>query len=282
MDLKIYDFHNFRKLLEKKKYVFQESSNYTLIEVDFETELKNGNIIFEGKAIYYIQNNIKYKGYVSMYDYNINYGENTKYPSFHTVDCEIIMKFKNEGRFQDKYFFRNTENVNVLDRKTKIVHTGINLKICGYCKKITNKPIEYYTKDFYEELIEYNEKVNKGKVKLDSSGRPFEWAKMSKAYKKLKNYQCECCGFDGSKLKRSDQIYFETDHIIAWELTNLNEENLQCLCILCHSEKDDLHRKNYATETRKRRVNDFVSKFKNELIAVKNPYINDYLTNTPI
>lgn len=273
MNNKIYDFKRFRKLLKERKYVFQESSNYTLVEVDFETELKNGNIIFENNAIYYIQNNIKYKGYVSMYDYDINYKENTKYPSFHTVDCEIIMKFKKEGKFKDKYFFRNTENVNVLDRKTKIVHTGINLKICGYCKKITNKPIEYYTKDFYEELIEYTKKVNKGNVKLDSSGRPFEWLKMSKAYKTLKNYQCECCGFDGSILKGFDKGFIEVDHIIAWELSNLKEENLQSLCVLCHSQKDDLHRENYSKGIRLKKVKDFVEKYKNELMACSNPYI---------
>ena len=204
MNNKIYDFNRFRKLLKERKYVFHESSNYTLVEVDFETELKNGNIFFENSAIYYIQNNIKHKGYLSMADYDITgWG---KYPRFHTTDCSTIKGFKQMGIFDQKYFFRNTQNVDVLDRSTKELHTGINLKICTFCKDLTSKPIEYYTKDFYEELVEYNEKVNKNKVKLDYSGRPFEWSKMSDAYRELKNYQCECCGFDGSLTKKNIEV----------------------------------------------------------------------------
>lgn len=272
---KIYDFKKFANYLKEQNLVFQEASNFQLLEIDFETEFTNGNILFEENAIFYVENNVKHKGYLSMYDYDVT--GLGKYPSFHTADCTIIRGFKERGLFNQKYFFRNTLNVDVLDRQTEVVHQGINLKICYYCKDISHKPLEYYTKDFYEELMEYNEKLKNKKLKRDSSGRPYEWSKISKAYKIMKNYQCENCGFDGSKLTPFDRRFIEVDHIVAQDLINLNEENLQCLCVLCHSQKDELHKKNYSKEKQFKKVKDFVLKFQKELKECNNTYLERFI-----
>jgi hypothetical protein len=276
MDKKIYDFGHLKNYLEKNKYVFQERKNFVLIEKkDFTSEEKKGNISYEADGIYLNINGVKHLGYLSMKDYDIT-GHN-KFPRFHTVECITIKQSKIDGYFDRKYDFYNTKNVDILDRQTQNIHKGVNLQLCSNCRSQTRNQIYSTTTGFHEELIKYNLKLDKGEIKLDSSNRPLDWNRMAKLYKIDKKYQCENCKFDGSILKGLDKRFIEVDHIISWELWNLNENNLKCLCVLCHSQKDTIHQEKYSKGTNLKKVKDFVKKFKEELIICRNPFLIDWI-----
>jgi hypothetical protein len=278
---KIYGFKHFRAYLEERKYVFKTRPE-TILKIekkDFTNEEKKGNIYYEEDGIYLLIDGIKHLGYLSMKDYDIT-GLN-KYPSFHTVECSTIKQFKQNGLFDKKYDFYNTKNVDILDRHTQSVHKSIDLKLCTNCKNQTKNQIYSTTTGFHEELVKYNQKLVLNEVKLDLNNRPFDWNKMSKEYKKYKEYQCECCSFNGLELNAFDKRFIEVDHIKAWELCNLNEENLQCLCVLCHSQKDTVHQKNYSKGANLKKVKEFVKKFKNVLEKCANPYLKDWLLKYP-
>jgi hypothetical protein len=276
MGKKIYDFGHLKNFLKKKNYVFHQRKNFVVIEKkDFTSEEKKGNISYESDGIYLNINGVKHLGYLSMKDYDIT-GLN-KYPSFHTVECATIKQFKQMGTFDKKYDFYNTKNVDILDRQTQIVHKGIDLKLCTNCKNQTRNNLYSTSSGFHEELIKYNLKLDKGEVKLDSSNRPLDWYRIAKLYKIDKNYQCENCKFDGSILKGIDKRFMEVDHIIAWELWNLSENNLKCLCVLCHSQKDTFHQNRYSKAANLDRVNDFVRKFEKELLICKNPFLKEWI-----
>jgi len=89
------------------------------------------------------------------------------------------------------------------------------------------------------------------------------------------------CERNGLELNAFDKRFIEVDHIKAWELCNLNEENLQCLCVLCHSQKDTVHQKNYSKGANLKKVKEFVKKYKNDLEKCANPYLKDWLLKYP-
>jgi hypothetical protein len=274
----IYGFGRLKNYLEKHNYVFQQRKNFVVIEKkDFTSEEKKGNIFYEENGIYLEINGVKHLGYLSMKDYDIT-GHN-KFPRFHTVECITIKQSKEMGYFDRKYDFYNTKNVDILDRQTKVIHRGVDLELCYNCIKQTKNQIYTTTTGFHEELIKYNLKLDQGGIKLDSSGRPLDWNRMAKLYKVYKNYQCENCKYDGLILKGLNKRFIEVDHIIAWELSNLNENNLKCLCVLCHSQKDTFHQEKYSKGTNLKKVKEFARRFEKELIECGNPYLKDWIGN---
>ena len=276
MKQSIYEFGHLKSYLTNKNYVLKKRKNFVVIEKkDFTSEEKKGNIFYEENGIYLEINGVKHLGYLSMKNYDIT-GLN-KFPRFHTVECITIKQFKENGSFDRKYDFYNTKNVDILDRQTNVIHRGIDLELCYHCIKQTKNQIYTTTTGFHEELIKYNLKLDKGEIKLDSSNRPLDWNRMAKLYKIYKNYQCENCTFNGSILKGTDKRFIEVDHIIAWELSNLNENNLKCLCVLCHGHKDPFHQNKYSKGTNLKKVKEFVKRFKKELVECGNPYLNNWL-----
>ena len=88
------------------------------------------------------------------------------------------------------------------------------------------------------------------------------------------NYTCAKCGFGGNMLRNKlDRKFFHTHHKIAWELTNTKRENLQCLCILCHSNIDDIHKINFNNPKMHTIITEFKEKYRAELKKCGNRYI---------
>ena len=107
-------------------------------------------------------------------------------------------------------------------------------------------------------------------------GRPLDWDNVSKAYRLEKNYTCEKCGFGGDTLQsKADREFIHTDHKKAWQLVNMTRSNLQCLCILCHSQKDDLHRANFTKKGMQTRLKRFMEKYRSKLLEISNPYMSN-------
>jgi hypothetical protein len=151
-----------------------------------------------------------------------------------------------------------------------------NLQLCNFCRR-ESQIAEYDDTRGFHDLLDQQELLETTtELELDMLGRPLECDKITRAYRKEKNYTCEKCGFGGEMLlNNADKEFIHADHIIAWELANMRRNNLQCLCLLCHSQKDELHRRNFSKPGMQKRIKRFVEKYGQKLLEIGNPYIGN-------
>ena len=269
----VHDFQHFQTYLKKKNYIFQKRKDFKVIKRDLTREDQKGNVFYENNGIFLEYKGAKYQGYVSLKEQNLTMYP--KLPRFHVVECLTIVTQKSNNTFDNRYFWSNSKYIDIKDSSTGKIHRKQKLELCKNCINVLKKVNYTTTIEFSEELEKYKQKLQHDEVKLNSFGRPFDWNRISKSYRVYKNYKCERCNFDGSKMKSTDKRFIEVDHIIAWEYSNLNENNLQCLCVLCHSQKDERHKLNYSKGPNFKKVEEFIAKYRIELKRCNNPYIVD-------
>ena len=98
-------------------------------------------------------------------------------------------------------------------------------------------------------------------LEIDMFGYVKEWPKISEYYRASRQYACEKCGV---VLTGFNKRFLEVHHINGNKLDN-RETNLQCLCILCHSEIDERHIENYKSRGNRTRLENFTKYLKNQL-----------------
>ncbi len=72
-----------------------------------------------------------------------------------------------------------------------------------------------------------------------------------------------------------DKRFWHTHHIDG-DKTNNKQTNLECLCVLCHSYKDNSHEENFGRTRMKRELDTFVKQYNEELKTVGNSYLRQY------
>jgi hypothetical protein len=180
------------------------------------------------------------------------------------------------GRFDGRYFWHNSKTVTIEDRANGEVHEDVILELCGNCERQSSIDDYSDTEGFFSSLDQQEIEDTSREIQLDMFGRPLDWEKISKEYRQEQNYTCEKCGFGGEMLaSRKDREFIHTDHIVAWELANMRRNNLQCLCILCHSQKDEVHRQNFLKPGMQKRIKRFIGKYRVKLNELGNEYIDD-------
>lgn len=167
-----------------------------------------------------------------------------RFPKFHTQKCQTIQSFIDSGRFSQRYTFSNSAYCNLIDKNSGNHYKNIRLELCNNCRKISQQQFSTIqtTQDFNEFFKKFTKEVD---VKLDIFGYLYNWHKLSKAYRESKQYTCEKCGLKPKNIK--DRGFWQVDHIDDDKLNN-QKENLQCLCIRCHSEKDMRHQENFSRD----------------------------------
>jgi hypothetical protein len=198
-------------------------------------------------------------------------------PRFHITNCKTILEQRAAKRFEGRYFWHNSKTATIEDRANGHVHINVNLTLCGNCER-QSKINEYSDSEGFLDILDQQDLEDTTReIQLDIFGRPLNWDTISKAYRHENNYTCENCGFGGDMLENlRDREFIHTDHLIAWELANMRRNNLQCLCILCHSEKDNVHRLNFSKPGMQKRIKRFMEKYKSKLEELGNEYINKY------
>jgi len=227
----------------------QVSDGYKIVKgLDFEEEFKAGKIRFESDGIYIDTEEGEKKVYlfisepwITLYD---------TWPKFHVRECQVITQFIKDGKFDKRYHVSNTEVNDLTDITTKKIFKDQTLKLCGYCKKMIKEEI-YDTYDFAELYVDSSNKVD---LIVDNDGYVHDWRVISNKYRLDRNYICEKCGLEPSNPMH--RYYWEVDHIDGNKLNN-EHSNLRCLCILCHSQKDGVHIKNYSKGSNKVKVEAF-------------------------
>lgn len=272
----LYTFNRLAAFLSQEGFPEANQRGIQIIKRDLTQEEQAGNIDFREDGIYLMSNGQAYKGY--MY---LKYPDISRYgiPSFHITNCRTILTQRTtirNGRnnFDGRYFWHNSNVVTLEDRTTRSIHENEVLSLCGNCERQSRIQEYSDTEGFFSLLDRQEIEETNREIELDMFGRPLDWDKISKTYKQERNYTCENCGFGGEMLEsRKDREFIHTDHIVAWELTNTRRQNLQCLCILCHSQKDELHRANFSKQGMQRRIQRFLDKYRVKLIELDNQYV---------
>lgn len=265
-EIQLYQFEKLSKALDKWGYPkISFKSGFQVVKgVDFEKAFKAGNIRFEEDGIYLDYDEISLKGYMFIREPWISdYG---KYPKFHIVKCRTIQDFINSGNFNIRYDFSNSEENDLIDKTTKKVYENEILDLCANCKKQVKSEINT-TLDFFE-LLEEEYKIED--IEVDLFGYTQDWERISRAFKNMKNHTCEDCGIQINKVL--DKRFIHTHHI-SGDKTDNSENNLKCLCILCHSNQDETHRSNFKKGGMKKDLEIFTSIYKSELAKVGNKYL---------
>lgn len=210
-------------------------------------------------------NGVNYRRFLFMQNYDIKkYG---KLPKYHIFNCEVAVKYSS-------FVLSNTDRVDVIDRYTYELHEDKKLQICSYCanefKNITSK--EIYGKSFMEVILDFEEVRQIKPTDVNSNGYLWNWDEISSAYRATKNYTCEKCGI---KMSNTNDYHFMETHHKNFNKTDNKRNNLECLCVLCHSNVDEWHRRNYTNFMQRKKVDKFIEKYRGELRNVGNPYINN-------
>lgn len=260
-NIQLYKFENLAKALDNWGYpkINFESGFQVIKGVDFEKAFKAGQIRFEDDGIYLDYEGKSFKGYMFIREPYIE--QHGTYPKFHILKCRTIQEFLTNGNFNSRYDFSNSEVNDLVDKTSRNTYKDEELQLCSYCKNQAKADIKS-TRDFHE-LFEDSLKIVD--IEIDIFGYTRDWDQLSKAYRSEKNYTCEDCGLEVKK--KLDRRYIHVHHINGDKTAN-SAENLKCLCILCHSNQDELHRLNFSKGSRSIDLQEFKESYKNDLMKL--------------
>lgn len=247
----IYKFEGLKKLLTDKGYIVEEAKGYREIEnVEVELDDVRNKMEFTDEGIFLNDDVTKSKQQIFLYkrDYHLSAYGNKK-PRFHTHKCKTIQEFIDNGRFHD-YRRANTDMVMVRDMDDRYIDKKVSsLPLCAYCAKMSIKAQGKDSSEFVKLLKQAKdaEAPLKKKAEVDIFGYTKDWETISREYRESHNFTCEECGITIED--PFDRQFIQVHHKNG-DKTDNNTENLICLCIHCHANVDDTHKKNF-----KRRAN---------------------------
>lgn len=269
----IYRFDKLKLKLDQMGYDSHTSNATRIMKKDLTQEAKAGNIQYRSDGVYLTVDGKEYKGYMYHKYPNIAlYGM----PKFHITECTTIQQQKATGRFDNSYFWQNTSVVTLTDRGNGEVHNDVNLVLCNNCRSQSRVPYRS-TEAFFESLGNMMNDPNL-EVEVDIMGypiRPINWNEVSKRYREEKNYTCEhpSCGV---VIKEPlDKRFIHVHHKDGNKL-NCAKSNLECLCVLCHSQSDEKHIQNFQKARLESEINAFLKKYSSELTKLGNKFIGSH------
>ncbi|MDC6350465.1 HNH endonuclease signature motif containing protein [Zeaxanthinibacter sp. PT1] len=271
----IYKFTNLDKFLDERGYPkVQIGSGYRLIKgVDFEKAFREGSIEFREDGIYLDYEGTQYRGYMFISHAYVRYNGGPKeLPKFHLIKCTTIQSFIQDGRFKKRYEWSNAAKNDIRDIQSDELYKDETLELCANCRRqiaaLENDEDIYDTKDF-NLLIEKLEEESEG-IEVDIFGYPKDHNRISKLYRTSRKFTCESCGITPRSIM--DRRYWHTHHING-DKTDNRYDNLECLCVLCHANKDHHHQQNFSSSRMKGEIHHFIARYQRELEELKNSYL---------
>jgi len=199
-----------------------------------------GNYYYEedGEDHYYLF------AYLSSYNTN-EFG----LPKFHICECETRQNYTG-------YIFANKMPVTIISRDENKQYENVTLSLCKNCRnEIKHGLWEMFSNlNWYDVVLKKANETSFTQNDLKSDGYVRLWKQISEAYREKNNYKCEECMINLIE----DRYFLEVHHIDKNRLNN-KEDNLKCLCVVCHSNK---HPNNYNHGFNLLKINEFKKKYK--------------------
>ncbi len=206
------------------------------------------------EGIFYIDDEgVKRRGFMYKTHFYFEWKGRINRPKFHICKCSTIESF---GR--DAYRFANAEPVKVYSKNAHREVEVEGMELCGYCRHILKKMAVSNSTDFVAILKEAGEVKDPADFDVDLFGYVRNWEEISLAYRTKMNFTCERCSVQVGE--GFDHFYMQTHHKNGIKTDN-RELNLECLCIKCHSEVDDVHRENFSSPASRFYIDEFMSKY---------------------
>ena len=256
----IYEFPLFKKALKNLGYRIEKAQAYKAISpIDVSIkDLNNGNLEITSDGIFFVTSDgTKYQGFMYKREYHLSkFGK----PRFHIYDCETIKKFQSSGNFY-LYRWSNSEIVSVIDMDDLYIEKQIeNIPLCNNCRNILlQKQNQTYlnSHDFVKVLKNV---VSSKETNIDIFGYVRDWEDISRSYREKMNYTCERCGI------HIESPFFQHEYMHCHHKngnkTDNRDENLECLCIDCHSKTDSYHMERFSKGQNKIMLDDFRKKYR--------------------
>lgn len=215
----------------------------SLVNVEYEYDINEFELSqneLEFDEIGYFQKNKK-NGFVRLGIYLPQYNNRTfgRHPALHIYNCDVTedlsRKMKVCNSSKNTYFSRDEQ---------KMITT--NLEICKDCARRLRKKygLSLGTNTFNNFVLALEESEKKQTV-VDRNGYILNWQQVSYCYRDTRNFTCEKCNFKASS--EAEKKYLHTHHMDMNKKNN-TRANLQCLCVECHSNVDDHHKKKFEFE----------------------------------
>ena len=260
----LYTFSNLAQRLSQLGYPEPTESGFRVIRRDLTQEEQAGNIDFRDDGIYLTIDGQEYKGYMYLkYPDVARFG----FPKFHITNCQTVLGQRNRGQFDGRYFWHNSNTVTIEDRANGQIHENINLDLCGYCRNQSSITDYSDTQGFFNLLDQQEQEDINKEVEVDIFGYTLVWQQISREFRKEKEYTCESCGI--KVVEQSDRRFIHVHHKSGNKLNN-RKNNLECVCVLCHANKDATHEQNFERRRMQADIRAFTEKYREQLEELGN------------
>ncbi len=229
----------------------------TVGTVDILPEDIGNRLLFEDGKIFYIDDEgIKRRGFMYKSSFYFEWHGEKRQPKFHVCKCQAIESFG-----KGAYRFANAEPIKVYSKNKRKEVMVEHMELCGYCRNMLSIHEALRVKDstdFVEILKEAGDVKEPHEEEVDIFGYVKDWEQISFDFRSKHHFTCARCGIkveDGF-----DYQYIHAHHRNGNKLDN-KESNLECLCIRCHAQVDETHRKNFSRGAKKSMLQEYISKY---------------------
>ena len=207
-----------------------------------EIETQDGLFVHKGRQIVIYINDHTYIGCESVMQ-DPNNGKKV-----HLYECETIAKMRADGRFDRYIKIMPEDNKYPIDDKSS---QGIEVKLypCQNClKALDYKRFKTSLVDSVKEFLDafdaeeffrdystfFIRKPKHSNVTVPYTGYSKGWHKISREFRERNGWICGGCGVNLSQKKYHGIIHA---HHISGVKYDESDENLKCLCIVCHAKQ---------------------------------------------
>jgi len=221
-------------------------------------DLKHGRLKIDDTGIFNIDPDTGAEQRVFLYKRKYNIAR-YKIPRYHICKCQVITDFMNSAGEIPEYRQANDMPVWVIDISDNNTDKKIDkLPLCKYCAALLGNIDKNTTSDEFVEILKKAHPAPtkpQQEVEVDVNGYTRDWREISLKFREKHNYTCERCGV---KVMNPFESEFIQVHHRNGDKTDNHESNLECLCIKCHSEVDDTHRRNFSTKAQQGLIQEFL------------------------